>query len=241
MPRIVADLHCHSSASTHAYSTVGELVGVAAAKGLSALALTDHGPALPDAPHAWHFDNQRVLPRRVGDVVLLRGAEANIRTLTGDLDLEDQVLGMLDWVVASFHEPCLAPGTLAEHTEAYQKVLANPFVDALGHIGSIQFPFDVDTVVKACREAGKVIEINCGTFKVRPRSIPNCLRIAESCAKHGTSVVVTSDAHSHWDVGEFGPALALLDSIGFPEALILNADKDRLFRSIATRRGRSLS
>ena len=151
------------------------------------------------------------------------------------------MLGRMDWIVASFHEPCLAPGTVAEHTEAYLNALANPGVDSLGHTGSIQFPYDVDAVVKACRDAGKTIEINAGSFKVRPRSVPNCRRIAESCAKHGTFVVVTSDAHSHWDVGAFAPVLALLDEIGCPGDLILNADRDRLFRYIETRRGRSLA
>lgn len=41
----VADLHCHTVASTHAYSTVGELAQAAASQGLSAVACTDHGPA----------------------------------------------------------------------------------------------------------------------------------------------------------------------------------------------------
>jgi putative hydrolase len=240
MIRIAADLHCHSIASSHAYSTLGELVSAASAKGLAALAWTDHGPALPDSPHPWHFDNQRVLPRRIGGLMLLRGAEVNITTLEGALDLEERLLAGLDWVVASFHDVVVHPGTQSEHTEAYLSVLANPFVDALGHSGTPAFPYDVDVVVKACREAGKVIEINSGSFKVRQSAIPNCRRIAASCLRHGTSIVVTSDAHSHWDVGEVGAALAMLAEIDFPEELILNADADRLFGFIENRRGRPL-
>ena len=34
----------------------------AAALGYAALAITDHGPAMPDAPHMWHFANQTALP-----------------------------------------------------------------------------------------------------------------------------------------------------------------------------------
>lgn len=240
MIRIAADLHCHSIASSHAYSTLGELAAAASAKGLAALAWTDHGPALPDSPHPWHFDNQRVLPRRIGDLVLLRGAEANIVSLDGALDLEERILAGLDWVVASFHDVAVKPGTVKEHTEAYLAVLANPSVDALGHSGTVQFPYDVDVVVKACREAGKVIEINSGSFKVRKSSLPNCRTIAASCLRHGTSIVVTSDAHSHWDVGEVAPALELLAEIDFPEELVLNADLERLLRFIETRRGRVL-
>ena len=240
MPRIAADLHCHTIASSHAYGTFRELVETAVAKGLSALAVTDHGPALPDSPHPWYFGNLHVLPRRIDGLVLLRGAEVNICDLSGRLDLERPVLERLDWIVASFHDDVMAPGSMRENTEAYLAVLENPLVDALGHTGSVQYPYEIDTVVKACREVGRSIEINSGSFKVRPSAISNCRRIAESCARHGTTVVVTSDAHSPWDVGEVGAAMAMLDSIGFPEELILNAEKDRLFRAIETRKGRPI-
>lgn len=241
MARIVADLHCHTVASTHAYGTLKEMVDAAAAQGLSALAVTDHAPALPDAPHPWHFDNQRILPRRIGGVLLLRGVEANIVDLAGTLDLEDRILGMLDWVIASFHDVVCLPGTPEQNTEAYLAVLRNPHVDALGHTGSHQFPYDVDAVVTACRDAGRAIEINSGSFKVRPRAIPNCRRIAEACRRLSCPVVVTSDAHCSWDVGVFAPALAMLDEVGFPDELILNADLDRLVRFIEGRKAKRLA
>ena len=41
--KIVADLHVHTVSSGHAYSTVMEIVKVAAQKGLKAVAITDHG------------------------------------------------------------------------------------------------------------------------------------------------------------------------------------------------------
>ena len=52
---IVADLHTHTIASTHAYSTVYEMVRGAKAKGLIAIGITDHGPDMKDGPHEWHF------------------------------------------------------------------------------------------------------------------------------------------------------------------------------------------
>src|SRR5512146_3220126 len=55
MLKIVADMHTHTIASGHAYSTVNELAHAAAAKGLAAMAITDHGPALPGGPHLYHF------------------------------------------------------------------------------------------------------------------------------------------------------------------------------------------
>ena len=39
---IQADLHCHSIASTHAYSTINELAQSAKEAGIRLFALTDH-------------------------------------------------------------------------------------------------------------------------------------------------------------------------------------------------------
>lgn len=46
MQRLLADLHTHSVASGHAYSTINELAAMARERGLQAIAVTDHGPAI---------------------------------------------------------------------------------------------------------------------------------------------------------------------------------------------------
>ena len=70
---IVADMHTHSVASGHAYSTVNELVLAAAGLGLRGLALTDHGPALPGGPPRSHFGSLRHIPPSIAGVRVLRG------------------------------------------------------------------------------------------------------------------------------------------------------------------------
>ncbi|MGL4859384.1 MAG: PHP domain-containing protein, partial [Enterobacteriaceae bacterium] len=51
------DLHMHTVASTHAYSTLHDYLAEARLKGIRLLAITDHGPRMPDAPHEWYFNN----------------------------------------------------------------------------------------------------------------------------------------------------------------------------------------
>lgn len=51
------ETHYHTIASGHAYSTVLEGVMYAKRYGMKGLAVTDHGPAMPGAPHIWHFGN----------------------------------------------------------------------------------------------------------------------------------------------------------------------------------------
>lgn len=58
--QIIADLHTHTLSATHAFNTLDEMAAKAAALGYAALAITDHGPAMPDAPHMWHFAQSRL-------------------------------------------------------------------------------------------------------------------------------------------------------------------------------------
>ena len=60
--RIIADLHTHTLASTHAYSSVTEMIRAAAEKGLYAIALTDHARTMPGAPREWYFSSLHELP-----------------------------------------------------------------------------------------------------------------------------------------------------------------------------------
>ena len=53
--KLEADLHVHTLASSHAYSTITEIARWSADIGLNAVAFTDHGSAMPDAPHIWHL------------------------------------------------------------------------------------------------------------------------------------------------------------------------------------------
>ena len=52
--QFIADLHIHSIASGHAYSTVNENAKAAADRGLQLIALTDHGPKMPGGPHLYY-------------------------------------------------------------------------------------------------------------------------------------------------------------------------------------------
>ena len=55
--KFIADTHIHSIASNHAYSTIMENIEAARQKGLVYMAMTEHGPKMPDAPHIWHCVN----------------------------------------------------------------------------------------------------------------------------------------------------------------------------------------
>jgi putative hydrolase len=225
---IEADMHMHTIASTHAYSTVIELTQFAQFKGLKAIAITDHGPGIPDGAHPWHFGNMRCLPPYIHGVRVLHGAEANIMDYNGKLDLPLQYQRELTWIIASFHDPCVEPAGINEHTQAYLKLAENPFVDVIGHSGGDNFKYDYEKVLPVFKEKKILVEINSHSFEARAGSFKNCKEIALICKENKIPIVVNSDAHSCFSVGEVEEAFNMLDEIDFPHELIINQTLERL-------------
>ncbi len=236
MIQIKTDLHCHTIASTHAYSTIMENATVAYQKSLSAIAITDHSPSMPDSPHPWHFECLRQLPKEVNGVRILSGCEADILDLEGNLGLDEFNLSRLDIVIASVHTPTYRDIDSPDNTSAYLAALENKYVDILGHIGNPRCKFDIEKVLKRAGELGKFIEINNNTFQIRKPNIELCREIALSAKRLGVYVVVNSDAHFCQNVGCFSEALKLLEEIDFPEELIANRNLESLKKALAPRK-----
>ena len=85
--KFTADTHSHTLASGHAYSTIKEMAAAAEARGLKALAITEHAPKMPGTCGLFYFQNMDVVPRTCGNVRLLMGAEVNIMDPDGTIDL----------------------------------------------------------------------------------------------------------------------------------------------------------
>jgi putative hydrolase len=231
--KIAADFHCHTIASVHAYSTIRENIDAAKRLGLLALGITDHGYRMPEGPALSFFKSISVLPDHVEGLRLLKGVEANIMDFNGTLDMPEDCLKKLDYTIASFHEQCVAPGTMEDHTRAYLAVAENPYVRFIGHPGTPEYSFDYEKVLPVFKKNGKIVEINSHTFICRRTSIPNCRRIAELCKKYEVPVAVNSDAHSEWQLGTYDAAIAMLEDIDFPEELIINSGRERVDRFLA--------
>lgn len=222
--KIIADTHTHTLASTHAFSTLLENAKFASEIGLKYLAITDHAPALTDSPHVWHFYNMRMLPDELFGVKLLKGAEVNIMDKDGNLDLDDYAFSFMNWAVASFHGPACAPMSIADHTNAYINVAKNPNIDVIGHSGQESYKYDYEKAIKVFKEYNKLVEINENSYRVREDSAKNCVEIAKLCKKLEVKVVVNSDAHFAYSIGQVDNAIKMLEEIDFPKKLIVNSD-----------------
>lgn len=159
--KLEADLHMHTIACGHGFSTVKEMAEAAAHAGLKMIAITEHGLAMPGGPHAYFYESLQRIPSVLFGVEILKGVEANIINVHGCLDMSDKFLNNMDIVLAGFHAGTGVDGlTIDDYTAAMIAVLRNPYVHVLVHPGNPAFPVDFDKVILAAKERQKVFEIN---------------------------------------------------------------------------------
>lgn len=239
--RILVDNHTHTIASTHAYSTVIEMAHAAADRGIELLAITDHAPALQDAPDELHFMGCHVLPSQLFGVGMLYGAELNILDASGALDLSDEIRSRLDICIASYHPACTPPGSKEENTRAYLGAMECPQVQVIGHPNDGFVPVDFDELARAAAANDVMLELNNSTLRpvaYRKGTRENAIAMLAACERHGCHVSVGTDAHFAGAVGDFTLAGEMLDEVGFPEELVANVSAARFCERLALRSGR---
>ncbi len=204
LPRLIelgdirGDLHSHTVASD-GHNTIEEMAHAARECGYEYLAITDHS-----ASHGFGNDVSpeqlrrqielvRAANYRVEGIELLAGSEVNILP-DGSLDYEDELLGELDWVLASVHTS-FSMGEQAM-TERMICAIEHPLVDAIGHpTGRLierraPYAIDLAAVFEAAARTGTMLEINANPDRRDLSDVP-----ARAAARAGVLIVIDSDAH----------------------------------------------
>jgi DNA polymerase (family 10) len=184
------DLHTHTSWSSDGKNSLEEMVEAAMARGYSYYAITDHSHYLREGRLQRQFEEIAALQERVKPFQILRGIEVNIRT-NGELDVSDEDLAQLDWVVASVHQ-----GRETSPTERVLGALDHPSVDCIGHLTGRKIgtrgpsSVDVERVIERALETGTFLEINSQADRLDLRDVH-----ARAAKEAGLKLVVSSDAH----------------------------------------------
>jgi DNA polymerase (family X) len=184
------DLHTHTHWSADGKNTLEEMVAAALERGYAYYAVTDHSHYLRDGRLAQQLEEIEAMRERYPKLQILAGVEANIRT-NGEVDVSEEELARLDWVVASVHN---APEN--RPTERVLEAMQNPYVDCIGHLTGRRIgtrgPRDVDVarVIEGALEAGCFLEINGQPDRLDLRDVH-----ARAAKEAGLKLLVNSDAH----------------------------------------------
>ena len=230
---ILLDMHTHTIASGHAYSTLQEMAHAASEKGLKLLGITEHGPALPGSCHPIYFENLHVIPRNMYGVELMIGAELNILDYEGNIDLNERYWRLLDHRIAGMHSKCYIPGSIEQNTDAMLGTIRNPFVQIISHPGDGTADIMFEPVVLEAKKTHTVLEINNSSLnpiRHKEKAKSNNLEILHLCKQYKVPVILGSDAHISFSIADYGYIYELLQIAEFPDELILN-DKPDFFKS----------
>jgi DNA polymerase (family 10) len=184
------DLHTHSHWSADGKSTLEEMLEAAAVRGYEYYAVTDHSHYLRGGRLQAQLEEIDRLRRRFPQLRILAGIEANIRA-SGEVDVPEDDLALLDWVVASVHQ---APDS--RPTERVLEAMENPYVDCVGHLTGRRIgkrpPRDVDVerVIEGALKTGTFLEINGQPDRLDLRDVH-----ARAAKEAGLKLLLSSDAH----------------------------------------------
>ncbi len=241
MRAVELDVHTHTIASGHAYSTLTEMVREAAEKGLKVFGITEHARGIPGTCEHIYFGNMKVVPRDLFGLRLLLGAEINILDYEGTLSLEERYMPCLDLRIAGIHDLCYTHGTKAQNTGAIIKAIENKYIDIISHPDDGNCPLAYEEVVLAAKENHTLLEVNNNALRKpgrRPQVRENVLEYLTLCKKYAVPVILGSDAHFWTDIAAYENIWPLLEETDFPEDLVMNYDAQRFLTFLQENRRR---
>jgi DNA polymerase (family 10) len=237
-----ADLHMHTTRSD-GRDSIDAMVEAALAHGYEYVAITEHSKALAMANG---FDAARVR-KSVGEIEAARKRHSSIQILhglevdilgDGELDLDDETLGLLDWVIVSIHSRFEMTPEAA--TARALRAVSNPMVHAFGHptgrmIGAREpVPFDVARVAEEAAARGVAMEINSSPERLDLSDVN-----ARLAREKGCRFVIDTDAHAIGQLDNLRYGVFQARRAGLTKGDVLNALPWEKFRGTLARHGGS--
>ncbi|MFO0677754.1 MAG: helix-hairpin-helix domain-containing protein [Polyangiaceae bacterium] len=230
-PKLVAEravrgvFHVHTDWSD-GYSSIVEMAKAAEEAGFTYLGISDHSQA---ASYANGLSSDRLADQaaaiqaaraEVPGVRLFHGIEVDILG-DGSLDLPDETLASLDFVIASVHSKFAM--TEEEMTARIVRAVSHPLVTVLGHptgrllLGRKGYTFDLVQVARAAAANDTYLEINAN-----PHRLDLSDDMVRTAAKEGARFAINPDAHAMRGIKDTFLGLTVARRAGLEASQILN-------------------
>lgn len=245
------DYHTHSVYSRHRHGkgTVEENVKSAVEKGLSQIAITDHGF------NQWTYGVKRSDITQLREdienakerypIEVLLGVEANFISANGDIDIVESDYENLDILLCGYHKlvkgkrkrdiffilknilcgffHCTSKRQREINTNAYINAMKKYDIDVLTHLNH-GCKVDVAKVAKVAKETNTYIELNGKRLGMTDEEILTAY-------KEGAKFIIDSDAHSPKRVGDCHLGLQAILRLRIPESAVVNYNSVPTFKA----------
>lgn len=240
--KLFADYHTHTVYS-HGTGSIMDNVIEARKKGLTEIAITDHGirhfaygVKVKDISRM-RDEIDRINSNSEGIKVLL-GMECNIISTNGDIDMDESIRKYLDILLVGFHMMVLpktardavniygrnylskifhlgAEGIKEANTESMIKAIRKHKIDIITHPGT-RIPLNITLIAREAAKAGTALEINSHSSYMKAKHVI-------AAAAEGARFVINSDAHAPEDVGNLQNGLDIAMEAGLTCDQIINS------------------
>jgi len=241
--KITADYHTHTRYS-HGKGTIEENVIAALEKGLSKIAIADHGfrhirigMSIKDISKIRKEIDR--INKKYKDIEVLMGVEANLIGLDGTIDIPWQYIDVFDIILMGFHK-AVYPASIRDGWELFLKnALATVFpkdrerlrrqnteaiiraierypIRIITHPGA-KIDIDTQMLAKYAAQMNVALEIN------NSHGFMN-VEYVKIAMKEGATFVISSDAHHPSRVGVFDKAQEIAKKAGLHSGQIINAE-----------------
>lgn len=196
---IKGDFHCHTKASDGA-NTIEQMARAAQNLGYQYLAIADHSKHLTIANG---LDEKQLL-RQIKKIDKLNADFKNFRILksiecdileNGSLDLSDEILKELDFVIGAIHSKFKLSGD--EQTKRVLRAMENKYFNILAHpTGRLinqrdAYEIDLERIMQQALECGCFLELNAHPDRLDLNDV-HCKMVKEI----GVKVAMGTDAHN---------------------------------------------
>ena len=231
--RAKMDLHTHSIASGHhTTDTVTDMAREAKKRGLEYLGITEHAPAMIGACGKSYFSSLSYSDKKLFGVNILYGAELNVLSRDGKVDLEKADCRNLVYTIASLHKDVFRPQSEEVNTRALVAACENPLVNIIGHPDDPTYKINFSLLTDAAKQNGVILEFNAvGVSKngYRGYNIAGLVEMLLLCEKKGIYISLGSDSHGRREIANFDNIYKVLEIINFPDELVVNYSPEKFF------------
>ena len=243
MIKLFADYHTHTRYS-HGKGTILDNVVAARRKGLREIGISDHGSAhLSFGMKKGDLKKMRQeidsINKNTSGIQVLLCVEANLISMDGDIDIDEDDRQYLDMVLMGYHT-AIFPHTFADlrglyvnnigakifpsiynrvkndNTMALIKAINKNSIDIITHPGAV-IPIDTRELARCAASVGTALEINCSHGYLTLEHIKIAM-------EEGVSFVISSDAHKPSAVGNFDSGVKKAALAGLTADKIINAE-----------------